>query len=615
MGNTKKLNNLLKKKSWTGKEVGQLLIASMINDIKQLGQSEKKPLFSQADFDKMESSLASDKDFDVYGVYRNLYISIIDCYNNAQGNYQQFFNGFSHLSAVLSEAEHADNAQAAFDQTPVIMTESQYKRLKNEILQSYRETKDSYYTLLFNVLRDCLNALNESKEAPEPIKSALEATKNIPAETISFSRSYNSMRQWGYYSLPNGQRSDRMTDEEWQAAKEEYFDATHSAIDGEAVTIEQYTEQCSEKCRELFFYGANRIREYVFKKTGKQLDGTDTEIEKSLETLIYSLDYYDLFEALDDPISRMLKEALDYPAPTTWHLYEELPEGLTAYDLLTEFNFSDIKELSGTDAKDFLKKFKNEYQELYTTLKTYIEELVPEVKGLKANQLYKKIFSWGDLADAGVFNYMSIEDITSFEIADTLRKDHSLVSNYSRAIRGGIAILTDLSPSNIDENGDYIEPKSPLRFFKTVYDLDSHPQVLSDLNHYVNGLIYPALSYIYAFNSLITILAKIYDLPELPKVVYCNTQLIESKISRFNTSLYSFYFDGVYGNEDKKKRKRAIIKRVFKPLNVDAMKPSQEAIDSLTAELAGMGFSSDARNNLKHLDSLIALLMKNEEGA
>ena len=35
MANKYQLDKLLKKKGWTGKEVGQLLIASMLNDIKQ----------------------------------------------------------------------------------------------------------------------------------------------------------------------------------------------------------------------------------------------------------------------------------------------------------------------------------------------------------------------------------------------------------------------------------------------------------------------------------------------------------------------------------------------------------------------------------------------------
>ena len=43
MANKNQLKNLLKKKGWTGEEVGKLLIASMLNDIKQQGQKALYP--------------------------------------------------------------------------------------------------------------------------------------------------------------------------------------------------------------------------------------------------------------------------------------------------------------------------------------------------------------------------------------------------------------------------------------------------------------------------------------------------------------------------------------------------------------------------------------------
>ena len=45
--------------------------------------------------------------------------------------------------------------------------------------------------------------------------------------------------------------------------------------------------------------------------------------------------------------------------------------------------------------------------------------------------------------------------------------------------------------------------------------------------------------------------------------------------------------------------KRAIIKEIFRPLEADTLKPSQEAIEEVTAELAKLGFSSDAWKKLR----------------
>lgn len=617
MANKYQLDKLLKKKGWTGKEVGQLLIASMLNDIKQLGQGEKTPLFSQADFEKMESSLNSDFDYLSYGVYRELYSSIIDSYNKGQGLCQQFYNGFSRLFTVLREVQTADNVQKAYDDTPLIMTESQYKRLEAEAVQTLRGRKESYYSLLFHILEKSLDA---GDEAPEPIRTAIEATKKTPAEKITFSRSYNEQMGEGYYSLPDGRRSDQMTSEEWQKALEEEILRTHKlTINGEPAsteeTIREYNRDRLIKSYELFFKGAKAIREFVLERTGKELDGTDEEIEEALNDIILNdtIDY--VGKARYNPNAEKIAEALGFSTPTEWHTYEELPEGLTAYDLL--YLITESSRYGETDKKKHLKAFKTEYKELYTALNAYIEENVPKARGLKPNQLYKDIVSWGELADAGIIGYSSLIQPDDREIVQIWTEGEDTTENKSKRLRAGlrgIAILRNPASYQTDENGDYIEKKSPLRFFLSLYTLEGDGDKIAEINSYIDNLIYPALSYLYAFNSLMGIIGKVYDLPELEEVTRFDTRLFESKMSGYNGMLYLFYHN-VYGNEEEKQRKRAIIKEIFRPLEADTLKPSQEAIEEVTAELTKLGFSSDARKKLKYLDAFIERLMNSREGA
>ena len=612
MTNKYQLDKLLKKKGWTGKEVGQLLIASMLNDIKQLGQREKTPLFSQADFEKMESSLNSDFDYLSYGVYRELYSSIIDSFNRGQGLCQQFYNGFFRLYLMLREVQIADKVQKAYDDTPLIMTESQYKRLEAEAVQTLKGYKESYYSLLFYILEKFLDA---GDEAPEPIRTAIEATKEIPAEKITFSRSYNEQMGEGYYSLPDGRRSDQMTSEEWQKALEEEFLRTHKlTINGEPAsteeTIWEYNRDRLIKSYELFFKGAKAIREFVLERTGKELDGTDEEIEEALDGII---DY--VGKARYNPNAEKIAEALGFSTPAEWHTYEELPEGLTAYDLL--HLIAESSSYEETDEKKHLKAFKTEYKELYTALNAYIEENVPKARGLKPNQLYKDIVSWGELADAGVIGYSSLIQPDDREIVQIWTEGEDTTENKSKRLRAGrrgIAILRNPASYQTDENGDYIEKKSPLRFFLSLYTLEGDGDKIAEINSYVDDLIYPALSYLYAFNSLMGIIGKVYDLPELEEVVRYDTRLFESNMSGYNGMLYLFYHN-VYGNEEEKQRKRAIIKEIFRPLEADTLKPSQEAIEEVTAELTKLGFSSDARKKLMYLDAFIDRLMNSREGA
>lgn len=619
MANKYQLDKLLKKKGWTGKEVGQLLIASMLNDIKQLGQGEKTPLFSQADFEKMESSLNSDFDYLSYGVYVELYNSIIDSYNRGQVFCQQFYNGFFRLLSVLREVQIADNIQKAYDDTPLIMTESQYKRLEAEAVQTLKGRKESYYSLLFHILEKSLDA---GDEAPEPIRTAIEATKEIPAEKITFSRSYNEQMGEGYYSLPDGRRSDQMTSEEWQKALEEEFLRTHKlTINGEPAsteeTIREYNIDRLAKSCELFFKGAKAIREFVLERTGKELDGTDEEIEKALNDIINNIDDTIDYvgEARYNPNAKKIAEALGFSSPAEWHTYEELPEGLTAYDLL--YLIAESSRYRETDKKKHLKAFKTEYKELYTALNAYIEENVPKARGLKPNQLYKDIVSWGELADSGIIGYSSLIQPDDREIVQIWTEGEDTTENKSKRLRAwlrGIAILRNPASYQTDENGDYIEKKSPLPLSLSSYTLEGVRDKIAEINSYIDNLIYPALSYLYAFNSLMGIIGKVYDLPELEEVARYDTRLFESKMSAFNDMLYLFY-RYVYGNEEEKQRKRAIIKEIFRPLEADTLKPSQEAIEEVTAELTKLGFSSDARKKLRYLNAFIDRLMNSREGA
>ena len=612
MANKNQLKNLLKKKGWTGEEVGKLLIASMLNDIKQQGQQDKEPLFSQSDFEKMESSLTSDRDYLTYGVYRDLYSSIIDSFNRGQGLYQQFYNGFSRLFSELREVENADNAQASIDETPLIMTESQYKRLEAEAGEVLRGYKDSYYSILFYILEKFLDA---GEEAPKPIRDAIEATKKIPAKDKSFSRSYNELMGEGYYSLPDGRRSDQMTSEEWQETLQAEFLKSHKlTINGEPATPEETVQHYNQNrliaSYELFFKGAEAIRELVLERTGKQLDVTDEELEEALnDTIAY------VGKAHYKPNAEQIAEALDFATPTEWHTYEELPEGLTAYDLLDLI--TDSSSYGETDPKKHLKAFKAEYPELYIALNAYIEEKVPQARGLKPNQLYKDIVSWGELAEHGVIGYSSLIQPDDREIVQIWTEGEDTTENKSKRLRTGlkgIAILKHPAPFQMDEQGDYIEQKSPLLFFQSLYTLEGDGEKIAELQGYIDTLINPALGYLYAFNTLMEIIGKVYDLPELAEVAYYDTSLFESKMRGFNGMLYIFYHD-VYGNEAEKQHKRAIIKEAFRPLETETLKPSQEAIEEITAELTKLGFSSDARKKLKYLDAFIDRLMNSREGA
>jgi len=121
------IDALLTKKSWTGKEVGQAIMANLINDVKNIGK-ESKPLFSQEFLKQMENTLKDPADHLEYSVYLDLYASVSECYNRTQGLFQQFFHGYYRCLLMLDHARNMDTMLSEHSNYPLIMTQSQYDR-------------------------------------------------------------------------------------------------------------------------------------------------------------------------------------------------------------------------------------------------------------------------------------------------------------------------------------------------------------------------------------------------------------------------------------------------------------------------------------------------------
>lgn len=139
----KDINAILNQESWSGKEVGQAIMANLINDIKNItANKENKPLFTQEFLKQMENTLKDPVDQLDYGVYLDIYTSVSDCYNRTQGLFQQFFHGFYRCLLTLEHAHNTDAALFELAGYPLIMTQSQYDRIKDkpaEVESEYNE--------------------------------------------------------------------------------------------------------------------------------------------------------------------------------------------------------------------------------------------------------------------------------------------------------------------------------------------------------------------------------------------------------------------------------------------------------------------------------------------
>lgn len=608
----KNIDRLLKKKGWTGAELGKLLIASMLNDIKT-GGDPARALFSQKDFESMEKTLTTDRDFLEYGVYSTLYSALTDAFNKGQGLYQQFYNGFQRAFTELTECYHADMALKALENTPLIMTESQYNRLEAEAKKTLEAYKESFCSLLFYTLD---YFLEHEEEAPDTIKKALEATKAVDAKGNTFLSRYNRTYGEGYYQLPTGARSDKLTTKEWQDTIQKYYLKTHELIvNGEKAgyldTLRDFNQSRLIKMYELIFKGAEAVSSFYTEKTGEELP------EEEAEALLKALEYYVDDKHTDNEALAKLLPYLDYDNMGEWHYYEEPPEGLSLYYLLEMYPEAYRGAYKDIDEKTAHKLLKKDAPELYKAIKDFIEATVAKAKRLKANQLYKDIVSWGELAKLHFLNYEELTEPEDNNIIDTFLKDEDSTRSKSyryRVAYNGIAVIKRPHSSQEDQNGDYIEEDSPLHFFRTLDKLKEDEKSQRDLKDFGEKLFKPALSYMYAYNALLGLIGREYDLPDLQEVAQFDTSLFERKIAGYNGVLYMFHYEA-YGNEAERDRKRAIIRACFDDIDPYTLKPSQEAIDAVEAELKELGISSKVRKSLRTLDAFIDRLMNSRERA
>lgn len=620
----RKIDSLLNKKGWTGVEVGKALVASIIHDIRHQSEPDYKPLFSQSDFNKMESSLNTERDNLAYGVYRDLYNGLIDAYNKGQGQFQQFYNGYYRYAMYLKDCLVAEQTLQTARFTPYVMTQKQYNKLKKQRETTLKGYMESFSGLFFTLLS---HIMDSPENAPKTIRTAIEATKKEIVTNERILSDYCKVCGLGYYQLPDGTRSDSFDDKGWQEKlKEEYLKTHKFRIDGKQTSVEDTTLYYNTARRlkgyELYFNGIDAVKKLYEEHTGKELQPEDeADIMEALESMGDGKNPVENKTAPLHPAVLQINNIVESEIAgkrgggTEWHYYTEAPADLTKYNIIAEH----LCFYNGEESKDGelkLKEFKADYPALYKALEAYIKELVPQAKDLNPTQYGKDFISWGELAELGVDKYPAYCNANNvIEIVEALHEtDEDTTENYlkcKRLMTNGIVIAQNPNPFQLNERGEYIDNIKYILGYSSAFSVDSidkSESIREDIRAFRDNLFLPALQYLYAFNALVKILGAIYDLDELGKVEII-TERFENQLDALNSQLYMLYAD-VYGTDADKERKRGIIKQVFQPIDIEAIKPTNEAIEDVAAELNRLGFSTEAGKKLKKFDALIERLCK-----
>jgi hypothetical protein len=603
----KDMKAFLKRKKWKGKEIGEALLMSITHDIQEKDNPKSKPLLTQEDYRRMLNSLTSEEEYNELKFYQSIYSVINEAQTYMEGMKQQFFNGYYRFLLAIQEAERAEEFYKRVGDFPLIMTQAEYDNIFSAVCAIKREQKESYYSLFFHTIEVFMDFMEEDR-AEEVPQEILEEIRKTQGEKVTNKR---ILANWaadlgeGFYTLQDGRRSDSMTLEEWQEAlQEEYLKEHKYIVDGEEQSAEETAKHFNLERMNFYnkalFEGGEKLLEGA-RAQGIELGLTAEEAEQLLENIID--------EATPDKgKAALLNSALNYEYKMntcTWH-YIEVPEDLTKYDILADTlgryagEYSErlldpsgdpIEEIS---KREQYKEFTKDYPGLTEAVKDYVAAFVPQAAGLKANQYYKDIITWGELADLYYMNFDALLLPTNIEMAAYIG---STTKDYNKKIRAacnGIAII------NKDSYKDPIEKQQELQGLEY---LEKHPQQADYIQKCMELIVCPALRQLYSYNALIDIYAELYEVDFLKGVKY-DMDYFESMIENSNNLLYLLYRE-VYGSKEEIKKKRRTIKEYFRPIEVEPLRPSEKAIGFVKEELRKLGHSLEAAKANKEYLSLI----------
>ena len=601
------IKKLLNRKGWTGVEVGKLLLTSLAYDIEQqkAGDPDPKALFKEHEFAAIESKLEKDGDLIAYGVYSDIYRALVENYNYANSLTQQIENGFFRNLYTFTELEKNEDAKEALDSTPIILTKKQYAEYEEKAISKVKTYKESFNRLLFAHLETYLEDIST---APKEIKAILKKIQSLKPSDPKTIKEINTFYSLGYSQLDSGERSDKMSVEEWDKLLEEKYLETHVLEeDGQIADYEKtnqnFKTEIKLKAKELYYKGIEATKKYVKDKLGIELKYSDKEILDGLNNIIIGIgiDY-------SEP-AQIILEAMGEKDNKTFYIYDTLQEDTTELDILSIY--ADKAVTKGTE-REGIKELKKNYPDLFKALKEQLEKDIPAAKGLKANQYYKDLISWGELAELNILNYKHLVSDCTDIMAEVIAQDLNLDCGKMRRRVDfyGIAVIEHKGYLSTCKNGKYEQKELPLLFLTSLEELEKDSYLKDNIAGNREILIKKGLSNIYAYNEFIDILSAVYELGDILQIAKIDTKPIEFKIDAFNKKIYSFY----YKLKDSEKKQK-ILNEYFKTIDIDKLKPTKEASRQVRDYLTNLGLTRKARKEIQFFNKYLSTLVSSTEEA
>lgn len=572
---------LMAKKGWTGEEIGKALILDLVDSYKQTLSGIKYPknLFTAEQIKRMLESLrGSAIDINYYNRYVNLQNWIMQYQAVANSHLQRFNSCFNEFISIHNAAESAENEYRYIEQLPRIMTEKQYKELRERRIEETLDPEgngtdaigDNIFSLILRVVQYYALELEKHPKQANPLKAVRKRYLSKPVKDKALIIAYNTAMGNGYYTLPDGTRSDEVTPEEWKA--------------------------------KLLHYSPD-------------LQRLQAEAEEGYTGQEGSLTY-----------ERMTKEAraahMGEPAPekgrdvAIWHTYEEAPEGLNKWDIILadaeeELSFSDLYpvlagEGNAEEALEQAEAFKKEYPELVEAALNALDKLgfTSGKKPLSAIPLKEwdtTVISWRELYNSSFPGFR-----------EWVESDTNIFSGDKRALLNGIAILraSDLLKEPIggrrsraiDKDGYYKEPEGEA-LFSNLFGLDIYTPANPESGDNIERVeenrksLEESLRFLIGYDTALELIAKEIDIPEFI-IFKADAERCLARIRALNglfDLLYQHIQEIDYRDEERKAAKLQALRDVFYPIRTEELAITEERKKEAAEMLEELSAFSDGR--------------------
>lgn len=559
----KNINRLLHKKTLTAKDLGVIMIANLaaIYKASLQGIKEPAPIVSAEEFNAMAKETLTDSySYKEYNNYVNLYNWILMNFNLTQTKVQQAQFCFRVLADDVLQISLAEDSYNYMAHLPEIMTEKQYNELKAQKIEDYLtdEKGEDLYSTTFNLIERAIHFYTEQlKTDPQkdnPLKRIRKKYTAEPLKSKIILSRWNEVHGNGYYSLPDGRRSDEMTADEWHAAIMtpellEVMEASKEKATGWDARLEEIANQRLLKKERVIYEG-----------------GTEEDADEQT------------------PALKVRPE---------WHTYKEEPDDLTKWDVIELEYLLDFYP-AATDGGDPYsdKNYTKSMEDFYNEFKDLIDDIIDDMnkkyfkdEPITAALLYRQDYciSWRDLYKMDFYGEKA-EAESDLQLFG--KGKHGEPENM-RALLNGVAILRpcDIAShcARINKAGNYEEPElhNALKEFTLEAYLDSteNSVVKVDLVNHVSEELKDSFYYVKGWNTAIDMIQERYGIPFLEAYRAEAQSELETRIEAYDSLLYIVYNEirtTDYRDRELQLEKLKTFKEVFRPIHCKKIAVSEE---------------------------------------